>query len=74
MLLPRLALASERPPPYKVKRHARKLSSCGFRVLVPDLYKGAVGFDKEEAAHLMKRAGLVTGDARAVRRSCLSPG
>ena len=36
-----------------MKRHARKLSSCGFRVLVPDLYKGAVGFDKEEAAHLM---------------------
>ena len=25
----------------------------GFRVLIPDIYKGAIGVDKEEASHMM---------------------
>jgi len=37
-----------------VRSHATKLAALGpFRVLVPDLYKGKIGHDKEEAAHLM---------------------
>ena len=36
-----------------MKRHAAKLASHGFRVLVPDIYKGKIGIDKEEASHLM---------------------
>jgi carboxymethylenebutenolidase len=37
----------------QVKAHATKLAASGFRVLIPDIYKGAVGVDKEEASHLM---------------------
>lgn len=36
-----------------MKRHAKRLSEAGFRVLIPDIYKGKVGVDKEEASHLM---------------------
>ncbi|KAG2448703.1 hypothetical protein HYH02_006059 [Chlamydomonas schloesseri] len=42
-----------------VKQQARLLAAAGpaaaggFRVLVPDLYKGTVGVDMEEAGHLM---------------------
>jgi carboxymethylenebutenolidase len=37
----------------QVKRHAVKVASAGFRVLVPDLYKGVIGVNKEEASHHM---------------------
>jgi carboxymethylenebutenolidase len=37
----------------QVKAHAQKLAASGYRVLIPDLYKGKVGVDKEEASHLM---------------------
>lgn len=36
-----------------VKEIATLLSKDGFRCLVPDLYKGKIGVDAEEAAHLM---------------------
>ncbi|GMH42358.1 hypothetical protein BSKO_10277 [Bryopsis sp. KO-2023] len=37
-----------------IKMHAAKISEVGgYRCLVPDLYKGKIGVDKEEAAHLM---------------------
>lgn len=37
-----------------VKAKAQKIASVGgYRVLVPDLYKGKVGVDKEEASHMM---------------------
>jgi hypothetical protein len=39
--------------PTQVKSHAERLAKAGFRVLIPDIYKGAVGVDKEEASHLM---------------------
>lgn len=36
-----------------IKDQALMISKEGFRVLVPDLYKGKVGVDAEEASHLM---------------------
>ncbi|KAJ1454852.1 dienelactone hydrolase [Pelagophyceae sp. CCMP2097] len=36
-----------------IRAQALRLSEGGFRVLVPDIYKGAVGVDMEEAHHLM---------------------
>ncbi len=35
-----------------IKAHAEKIASHGYRCLVPDLYKGKVGVDKEEAQHV----------------------
>lgn len=32
---------------------ATQIASHGFRVLIPDLYKGKIGVDAEEASHLM---------------------
>ena len=36
-----------------VKDQAKLLASRGFRVLIPDLYKGVIGLDREEASHLL---------------------
>ncbi|GFR47075.1 hypothetical protein Agub_g8762 [Astrephomene gubernaculifera] len=36
-----------------IKNHAETLSKDGFRCLIPDLYKGKIGVDAEEASHLM---------------------
>eukprot|EP01066_Platyproteum_vivax_P007633 Platyproteum_vivax@DN3030_c0_g1_i1.p1 len=39
----------------EIQRHALHLSafSSGYRCYIPDLYKGKLGIDKEEAGHLM---------------------
>ena len=44
-----------------IKRTADELSSAGFRVLVPDLFRGRVAATGDEATHLME--GLNFGDA-----------
>ena len=37
-----------------IKEHAAKIAEeGGYRVLIPDIYKGKMGVDKEEASHLM---------------------
>lgn len=36
-----------------VKQQACAVASKGYRVLIPDLYKGVIGVDMEEAGHLM---------------------
>ena len=37
-----------------IKEHAEKIAEMGgYRVLIPDIYKGKVGVDAEEAHHLM---------------------
>ena len=36
-----------------IKSHAEAVVAQGYRVAVPDIYKGAVGVDAEEASHLM---------------------
>lgn len=44
-----------------IKGHAEKISKVGdYRCLVPDLYKGKIGVDKEEASHV----GILMLDAR----------
>lgn len=36
-----------------IKEHAHLIAEAGnFRVLIPDLYKGKVGVDAEEASHV----------------------
>jgi dienelactone hydrolase len=36
-----------------IKEHAQLIAGAGgFRVLIPDLYKGKVGLDAEEASHV----------------------
>lgn len=49
-----------------IKGHAATLAARGYRVLVPDLYKGKIGVDAEEAHHVRKGVlGYVgRGDAR----------
>jgi carboxymethylenebutenolidase len=44
-----------------IKGVADRYAKHGFRVLVPDLYRGKVGLDAKEAEHLM--TGLNFGDA-----------
>ena len=45
----------------QIKRVADKLAADGYRALVPDLYRGKVALEANEAEHLMK--GLNFGDA-----------
>ncbi|MGA8534807.1 MAG: dienelactone hydrolase family protein [Candidatus Tumulicola sp.] len=44
-----------------IKETADRLAGAGFRVLVPDLYRGSVADTREEAGHLME--GLDFSDA-----------
>jgi carboxymethylenebutenolidase len=37
----------------QILEHAGRVASIGFRVIVPDLYKGKQGVNAEEASHLM---------------------
>jgi len=37
----------------QIKEHALRIAGEGYRVLIPDIYKGKVGVDTEEASHLM---------------------
>ncbi|MGE5337804.1 MAG: dienelactone hydrolase family protein, partial [Gemmatimonadota bacterium] len=45
----------------QIKGVADKLAAAGYRALVPDLYRGKVALEANEADHLMK--GLNFGDA-----------
>jgi len=45
----------------QIKGVADKLATAGYRALVPDLYRGKVALEANEAEHLMK--GLNFGDA-----------
>ena len=35
-----------------IKGHAEKIAAQGYRCLIPDIYHGKIGIDKEEASHL----------------------
>ena len=41
------------PPAQNIIAHATKIASKGYRCLVPDVYHGKIGIDKEEASHLL---------------------
>jgi carboxymethylenebutenolidase len=45
----------------QIKGVANRLAAAGYRALVPDLYRGKVGLDAEEAGHLMNNLNF--GDA-----------
>lgn len=47
----------------QILEHAGRVASSGFRVIVPDLYKGKVGVDAEEAHHLMSSLDFPTAIA-----------
>jgi carboxymethylenebutenolidase len=55
-----------------IQAHALRISREGYRVLVPDLYKGALGVNVEEAHHLMSNldwdaaTGTTTTRERAI--------
>lgn len=38
---------------FAIKAHAEFLAGKGFRVVIPDLYRGEIGVEAEEAQHLM---------------------
>ena len=52
-----------------IRAHALRISKEGYRVLVPDLYKGALGVSVEEAHHLMSNLDwdVATGTMRRER-------
>ena len=50
------------PPPQTVKAQAERIAAGGYRCLVPDLYKGTLAEDKEEAAHLMTSLDFKIGE------------
>jgi len=37
----------------QIKTHANRIARAGYRVLIPDIYKGKLTVDAEEASHLM---------------------
>ncbi len=41
-----------------IQAHALRISKEGYRVLVPDLYKGALGVNVEEAQRWRRGGGL----------------
>src|SRR5215470_19298338 len=45
----------------QIKGVANRLADSGYRALVPDLYRGRLGLDAEEAGHLMNNLNF--GDA-----------
>ncbi|MBS0321698.1 MAG: dienelactone hydrolase family protein, partial [Proteobacteria bacterium] len=45
----------------QIRGVAHRLAHCGYRALVPDLYRGKSTVEQEEANHLME--GLDFGDA-----------
>ena len=48
-----------------IKELAQMISKEGFRCLVPDLYKGTIGVDAEEASHVGDmQTGMVLRAAR----------
>lgn len=44
----------------EIKKQANRLSQNNYRVLIPDLYKGKLGLEAEEASHLMSNLDFVS--------------
>src|SRR5262245_30304670 len=55
----------------QIKGVARKLADAGYRALVPDLYRGKIGVEAEEAEHLMNQLDFVDAASQDVRGAVL---
>lgn len=44
---------------FEIKAHAQHIASHGYRCLIPDLYRGKLGVEAEEAHHLMSNLDWV---------------
>ena len=51
----------------QIKGVANRLASAGYRVLVPDLYRGKIGVDAQEAEHLMNALNFADAAVQDVR-------
>jgi carboxymethylenebutenolidase len=51
----------------QIKGVANRLSSAGYRTLVPDLYRGKLGLDATEAEHLMSNLDFADAAAQDLR-------
>ncbi len=51
----------------QIKGVANRLASSGYRVLVPDLYRGKLGLDAKEAEHLMSTLDFATAAGQDIR-------
>ena len=51
----------------QIKKVANKLKNLGWRVLIPDLYKGQVALEENEAKHLMNNLNFVDAANHDVR-------
>jgi carboxymethylenebutenolidase len=55
----------------QIKGVADRLAADGYRVLVPDLYRGQVGLDAKEAEHLMNNLNFADAAAQDIRGAVL---
>ncbi|MBU3693670.1 MAG: dienelactone hydrolase family protein [Rhodocyclaceae bacterium] len=51
----------------QIKGVAARLAAAGYRVLVPDLYRGQLGVDAEEASHLMQGLDFTDAASQDIR-------
>ena len=51
----------------QIKKVANKLNNLGWRVVIPDLYKGQVALAENEAKHLMNNLNFVDAASQDVR-------
>ena len=55
----------------QIKGVAEQYAANGFRVLVPDLYRGKLGLDAHEAEHLMKDLNFADAASQDIRGAVL---
>ena len=55
----------------QIKGVADRLAECGYRVLVPDLYRGVLSVDEEEAHHMMDSLDFSDAVAQDIKGAAL---
>lgn len=51
----------------QIKGEAKKLAAAGYRVIVPDLYRGKVTLDAAEAEHMMTNLDFIDAATQSIR-------